>query len=563
MKKLCFANAEESILWKKARDVMEKGGFFPLLLALVFAAALFLGNRGTAYAHYTGDVLMDVDHAKDCPCGFPETSVNYFIPGSTHKFELAVNQLSNSPKIDEILGLTYEWKSNEHSILTKEEGTTAWYRFEGLSKDTEWDSFSANANFSYTGYVSDGVTVEQNETGIASKRYYLLEDFFMISPSCNPKISINSGASQPLKLYAKHYTAAHPYGETADITSWVDWSKASTSGCGVTVRPDGVLQAPIVKGNKAEDFQIGIFQAIRQSPTLPKGVIWNTFGTSYCITGTVAPQPSQQQPAANTFTSSNGNSYQIIGSGSKKTVTFCGNKKKPSSLTIPDTVTYNGTKYQITAIAGKAMKGSTSLKSVSIGKNIASIGKEAFSGCTALTTVKGCQGIKSIGSQAFGGCKKLSAVNGCTKATSIGSKAFYNCAKLKTAGKSNGAITLASIKEIGSSAFFGCKSIRKVNLTSASLVKINSSAFSGCTALTSFTAKSAKLKTIGKAAFSNNRSLKSVTLKTTKLTAATLGAGAFKNIKSSCAFKVPAAKASAYKKLFRSKGASSKIKVTK
>lgn len=561
MKKKCVMNARKNASRKDARYRM-KNRWFSLFFAIALMVTSFVGDMDTAYAHYTGDIEMTVNHAKDCPCGFPETDLNYFIPGSTHKFELATEQLSNSPKLDEILGLTYEWKSSENSILTKEEGMTAWYRLEGLSNDPEWDYFTIGANFSYTGYVSDGVTVTQSESGIASKLYYLFEEFWLISPSCNPKITIERETSQALKLYAKHCTTSFPYGKAADITSWVDWSKAGSSGCGVKVRPDGVLEAFSKNGTGWGDFAVSIFQAIRQSPTLPKGAIWNTFGTIYCITGTVVKNQSQQ-PASNKFTASNGNTYQVTGSASQKAVAFCGNKKKASSLTIPDTITNNGTKYKVTAIAAKAMKASSSLKSVSIGKNVTSIGKEAFSACSALTTVKGCQNIKSIAAQAFQGCKKLTAVNGCTKTSSIGSKAFYNCPKLKTIGKPSGTITLPAVKEIGSSAFSACKSIRKVNLTSAALVKINSGAFSNCPALTSFAARSAKLKTIGKAAFGNDKNLKSITLKTTRLTKATIGANAFKNINKTCTFKVPAPKVSAYKSLFRSKGAGSKIKVKK
>ena len=54
-----------------------------------------------------------------------------------------------------------------------------------------------------------------------------------------------------------------------------------------------------------------------------------------------------------------------------------------------------------------------------------------------------------------------------------------------------------------------------------------------------------------------------VTLKTTKLTKSNVGADAFAKTNAKCTFKVPKNKVSAYKKIFKSKGAAAKIKVVK
>ena len=118
MKKKCVMNARKNASRKDARYRM-KNRCFSLFFAIALMVTSFVGDMDTAYAHYTGDIEMTVNHAKDCPCGFPEKDLNYFIPGSTHKFELATRQLSNAPKLDEILGLTYEWKSSENSIDRK------------------------------------------------------------------------------------------------------------------------------------------------------------------------------------------------------------------------------------------------------------------------------------------------------------------------------------------------------------------------------------------------------------------------------------------------------------
>lgn len=143
------------------------------------------------------------------------------------------------------------------------------------------------------------------------------------------------------------------------------------------------------------------------------------------------------------------------------------------------------------------------------------------------------------------------------KVTAIADKAFANCRKLKTVQ------IKANVTSIGNSAFSGCRALKKMSLSSTALTTIGGSAFSGCTALTSFTASSAKLANIGKKAFSGDKKLAAVSLKTTKLTKAKVGADAFKNIKSTCTFKVPAKKVASYKAIFTAKGAGRKIRVKK
>ncbi|MCD8125004.1 MAG: leucine-rich repeat protein [Lachnospiraceae bacterium] len=249
---------------------------------------------------------------------------------------------------------------------------------------------------------------------------------------------------------------------------------------------------------------------------------------------------------------------------SASAVTVTGlSSKTATSATIPATVTYGGVTYSVKAISASAFSGYTKLKKVSVGSKVTSIGSKAFYKCTALTQVTGCTAVTSVGSSAFQGCSKLTIVKGLQKVTSIGSKAFYGCTKLKTIGSTSGRITLAKVKTIGSSAFYKCTTFTYVNLTSTALTKIDTSAFQGCTALKTFVSKSTKLTTIGKKAFYGDKKLASITFKTTKLTSSKVGASAFKGIKSTCTFKVPSAKASAYKKIFTAKGAGSKITVKK
>lgn len=247
---------------------------------------------------------------------------------------------------------------------------------------------------------------------------------------------------------------------------------------------------------------------------------------------------------------------------------------------IGDEYTVNKIKYTLTSITGSTgtveVKGSTNknVTKVQIPKEIkvldgkytfkvTSVAKKAFINYKKLKTVSLGSNVSSIGTSAFAQCTKLTSVTGGSGIASIGSKAFYKCSKLTTIGSASKVITLKKVETIGSSAFYGCKEIKKVNITSAALTKIGASAFQGCTKMTSFTEKSTKLVSIGKKAFYGDKSLATISLKTKKLKSSTVGASAFKGIKSTCKFKVPVNKKSSYKKIFKSKGAGNKFSVGK
>lgn len=143
------------------------------------------------------------------------------------------------------------------------------------------------------------------------------------------------------------------------------------------------------------------------------------------------------------------------------------------------------------------------------------------------------------------------------KVTAVAKKAFSGCGKVTSVSIGK------NVASIGNQAFQGCTALKKATVSSTALTKIGNSAFQGCTAMTSFTAQSAKLASIGNKAFYGDKKLAAVSLKTAKLTKSAVGANAFKNIKATCTFKVPAKKVSAYGKIFKAKGAGQKIKVKK
>ena len=89
---------------------------------------------------------------------------------------------------------------------------------------------------------------------------------------------------------------------------------------------------------------------------------------------------------------------------------------------------------------------------------------------------------------------------------------------------------------------------------------IADNAFKGNKKVTKVTISS-KVKTIGKQAFYGCKKLKTITIKSTKLTSKTVSKNAFKGLTKVTTIKVPKKKLKAYKKLFKSKGLSNKVKV--
>lgn len=94
------------------------------------------------------------------------------------------------------------------------------------------------------------------------------------------------------------------------------------------------------------------------------------------------------------------------------------------------------------------------------------------------------------------------------------------------------------------------------------VTEVGAYAFKGCKVLTGITLP-AKTTKIGDQAFSGCKKLKTITIKSSKITSKKLSKNAFKGITKVTTIKVPKKKVSSYQKLFKSKGLSSKVKVTK
>jgi hypothetical protein len=140
------------------------------------------------------------------------------------------------------------------------------------------------------------------------------------------------------------------------------------------------------------------------------------------------------------------------------------------SLVIPDT--YLG--LPVVSLPDNFKPYFSTLQSITIGKNVASIGAYCFTGMAALTTIHFATGsaLTSLGNYAFSDCALLASIDSLPSGvTEIPTHCFYDDVKLKTV------TSAGSIDVIDSFAFYGCTSLNNVNAIILSATKIYERAF--------------------------------------------------------------------------------------
>ena len=207
--------------------------------------------------------------------------------------------------------------------------------------------------------------------------------------------------------------------------------------------------------------------------------------------------------------------YYNITSTQNKTVEVTGTQTYPATyknrVTIPASVTYNGTTYSVTAIGAGAFIISESLQSVSIPGSVKEIKIGAFAGCTGLTAVTLPAGLTTIGEKCFEGCRSLTSIQVPASVTSIGEYAFRSCSGLTSITVESGNTTYdsrnncnaivhtasnqiiaacrnttipASVTSLGTAAFYGQTDLQTVAIPTT-ITSIGRRTFQGCTALKS------------------------------------------------------------------------------
>ncbi len=229
------------------------------------------------------------------------------------------------------------------------------------------------------------------------------------------------------------------------------------------------------------------------------------------------------------------------------------------SISVPKTVTNNGTEYSVTKIGGYAFKGSA-VTSVSMPEGITSIGFEAFFVCQNLETVALPESLTTFGSEAFRSCSSLKTIKIPSGVTAIPESCFDGCSSLKSvtipegvtdiggaafSGCNLNALTLPeSLEKIKGRAFEDNRSLKSVNIP-AKVKTIETQAFYGC-GLTDLVIQEG-VQAIGNNAFLENNKLKSIICNAA--TPPALGENAF-NIEITPSIKVPMASIAAYRKAY-------------
>ena len=124
--------------------------------------------------------------------------------------------------------------------------------------------------------------------------------------------------------------------------------------------------------------------------------------------------------------------------------------KYSGSITIPESVEYEGVTYSVTKIGYSAFASCASLTSIEIPNSVTNIGQLAFDGCSGLTSIMIPNSVTNIDAWAFSGCSGLTSVDIPSSVTKIGSRVFQDCSNLTSITIPN------SVTSIGSYAFWRC-----------------------------------------------------------------------------------------------------------
>ena len=202
----------------------------------------------------------------------------------------------------------------------------------------------------------------------------------------------------------------------------------------------------------------------------------------------------------------NGIYYNI--NGTEATVTFKGYDNVHTGhyfgdVTIPESVTYNGVTYAVTAIGRSAFMNCTDPLRVTIPKTVTNIATFAFSGCSGLLRItvdsgnpkydsrNNCNAIISTANNVLiAGCQNTIIPN---SVTVIGNGAFWGCSSLTSVAIPN------SVTRIDIQAFAYCSGLTNVTIGN-SVTLIDEDAFGYCTSLKSLTIPNS-VTDIGRSAF--------------------------------------------------------------
>lgn len=250
----------------------------------------------------------------------------------------------------------------------------------------------------------DRVSDTNSRTGSYSLKYWSENE---VEFRAEQKVTLNKG-SYTLSAYTQGgfadngdeaiyelYAAVKgkEYSETTTVSSWQNWTNPTISPIEISEDNTEVTIGVYTRTNAGgwgswDDFYL--------REAAPEG---GTDGNHYND-----PNASHYLKKGKKITDSGSNGlYKVTGTGQ---VEYVKPVKGKASLTIPATIKKSGAAYQVTSVAGKALKGNKKVKALTIGKNVKSIGKQAFYNCKKLKNITidtTKLTAKSVGSNAFRG----------------------------------------------------------------------------------------------------------------------------------------------------------------
>lgn len=188
---------------------------------------------------------------------------------------------------------------------------------------------------------------------------------------------------------------------------------------------------------------------------------------------------------------------------------------------------YNG--LPVTVIGYTAMKGNTTITSVTLGDNVEVIEGYAFWDCTKITKVTLGKKVRVVGNGAFYGCKAMTSATLGSTLEKIAYRAFYNCTSLSTIKIPDSVLCIGE-EAFANTAYYNNSSnwqnkvlyignhliLAKTDISGSYTIKsgtisVAEMALRGCTKLTAVTIPDS-VKGIGAISFANCTALKTINI---------------------------------------------------